>query len=80
MPVCSGSLDFPAIAKAAGYRAVLTADSEAGLTDALRRAREASAGGPVMIEVRCSCSSRSDLGRPTTTPVQNRDALMNFLR
>ena len=80
MPVCSGSLDFPAIAKAAGYRAVLTADSEAGLADALRRVREASAGGPVMIEVRCSCSSRSDLGRPTTTPVQNRDALMNFLR
>ena len=80
MPVCSGSLDFPAIAKAAGYRAVFTADHEEALSAVLREARKESALGPVMIEARCSCSSRADLGRPTTTPVQNRDALMAFLR
>ena len=80
MPVCSGSLDFPAIAKAAGYHAVYSADHETGLSAVLREAREASARGPVMIEIRCSCSSRGDLGRPTTTPIQNRDALMTFLR
>ena len=80
MPVCSGSLDFPALAKAVGYRAVFSADDEASLASALRQARAASAEGPVMIVVRCSCSSRADLGRPTTTPRQNRDALMAFLR
>ena len=36
--------------------------------------------GPVLIEVRCACGARSDLGRPTTTPIQNRDALMSFIR
>ena len=79
MPVCSGALDFPALAKAAGYHTVFSADDEAGLTTALRQARDMSADGPVMIEARCSCSSRPDLGRPTTTPIQNRDALMSFL-
>ena len=80
MPVCSGCLDLAALAKAAGYRAVFSADSESGLASILRDARKASADGPVMIEVRCSCSSRGDLGRPTATPLQNRDALMSFLR
>ena len=80
MPVCSGALDFPAIAKAAGYHTVFSADSEITLAEALRQARAASSGGPVMIEARCRCSSRGDLGRPTTTPIQNRDALMDFLQ
>ena len=80
MPVCSGSLDFLSIAKAAGYSAVFSADCEDSLSAALREARKASSRGPVMIEIRCSCSSRGDLGRPTTTPVQNRDALMSFLK
>ena len=80
MPVCSGSLDFPSIAKAAGYLAVFSADHEAELASVLQQAREVSSAGPVMVEIHCSCSSRSDLGRPTTTPIQNRDALMAFLR
>ena len=80
MPVCSGSLDFPAIAKAAGYYAVYSAENKDTLCIILQEARKAAARGPVMVEVRCSCSSRGDLGRPTTTPIQNRDALMDFLR
>ena len=56
MPVCSGSLDLPAIAKAAGYLSVYSADNEELLSDVLRQARKDSADGPVMIEARCSCS------------------------
>ena len=36
--------------------------------------------GPVLLEIRCACGARADLGRPTTTPVQNRDAFMAFLQ
>ena len=79
MPVCSGRLDLPAIAKASGYRAVYSAHDEDGLATVLRQARDESVHGPVMIEVCCSCASRADLGRPSTTPVQNRDALMASL-
>ena len=38
------------------------------------------AGGLSFIEVRCAVGARADLGRPTTTPQENRDALMKFIR
>ena len=37
-------------------------------------------GGLALVEVMCAVGARADLGRPTTTPQQNRDALMNFLQ
>ncbi len=32
------------------------------------------------LEVRCALGAREDLGRPTTTPKENRDALMRFVK
>ena len=78
MPVCSGALDIGALARAAGYARVLRADSAASLDAALREI--ASLSGPILLEVRCACGARADLGRPATTPVQNRDAFMDFLK
>ncbi len=78
MPVCSGRMDIGALARAAGYRHVLSADSDVSLTSALKGIPRAD--GPVLLEIRCACGARADLGRPTTTPLQNRDAFMDFLR
>lgn len=78
MPVCSGALDIGALARAAGYARVFRADSAASLDAALREI--ASLSGPLLLEVRCACGARADLGRPATTPVQNRDAFMDFLK
>lgn len=78
MPVCSGALNLTALAEAAGYKEVITADSEASLCDALKKA--ASLPGPLFLVIRCACGARSDLGRPTTTPIQNRDSFMNYLK
>jgi len=36
--------------------------------------------GPAFLEVIVRKGNRPDLGRPTTTPVQNRDAFMDFLK
>ncbi len=79
MPVCSGRLPLRALASAAGYPAVLSADSEASLSAALQ-ALPKGVAGPVFLAVSCACGARADLGRPTTTPIQNRDAFMNFLK
>ena len=79
MPVCSSSMNIPALASAAGYPSVFSADSEEALQSILKESLPGAAG-PVLIEVRCACGSRSDLGRPTTTPVENRDAFMSFLQ
>ena len=39
-----------------------------------------SVAGPAFLEVIVRKGNRPDLGRPTTTPVQNRDAFMDFLK
>jgi phosphonopyruvate decarboxylase len=35
--------------------------------------------GPALLEVRVSKGARPDLGRPKSSPIQNRDALMQRL-
>ena len=78
MPVCCGAMDIAALADAAGYPLVLKADSEQTLANVLDRAKSFN-DGPVLIEVFCACGAREDLGRPTTTPIQNRNAFMDWL-
>ncbi|MGN0763695.1 MAG: phosphonopyruvate decarboxylase [Aristaeellaceae bacterium] len=78
MPVCEGGLDVSAAARAAGYPAVYRADSPESLAEALRSAQ--ACGSLALVEVMCAGGARADLGRPTTTPRENRDALMRFIR
>ena len=78
MPVCEGGLDLCAMAMAAGYRSVCRANSVETLLDAIDRAM--ASGELAFIEVMCAVGARDDLGRPTTTPQENRDALMAFLQ
>ncbi len=77
MPVCSGQTNFCALAEAAGYPQVLSADDEASLRRALGQMKEADC--LCFLEIRCALGARSDLGRPTTTPKENRDAFMSFV-
>jgi len=77
MPVCDRKMNMPEIAKAAGYRHVLSAEDEEELKEVLSHLPE---DGPVMIEIKCANGARADLGRPTTTPAQNRDQFMKFLQ
>ena len=72
-------MNISALASASGYAEVMAAGNEEELSAVLEKA-VISKTGPVLIEVRCACGSRPDLGRPTTTPIQNRDALMDYIR
>lgn len=80
MPVCSRKLNLSGTAKASGYRDVYTARTEEDLQTALEKMLALPDAGPAMMEVCCACGSRADLGRPTTTPLQNRNALMDLFR
>lgn len=77
MPVCEGALDISAAARAAGYPQTYRADTAESLAEAVEKAMAVKE--LALIEVMCSVGSRADLGRPTTTPRENRDALMRFL-
>ena len=77
LPTAGFDADLGAVARACGYRHVLLAASETELEDALKHLPES---GPVFLEIRCALGARADLGRPTTTPIENRDAFMRFLQ
>ncbi len=78
MPVCRAGTDFCALARTSGYRAAESAATPEEIASALSRLE--TAGGPCLLEIRCACGARRDLGRPTTTPLQNRDGFMSFLQ
>lgn len=77
-PTVGLKMDFPAVAKAVGYKAVYSVDNNADLEVALNELKNQA--GPVILEVKVRKGNRKDLGRPTTTPVQNKEALMAFLK
>lgn len=76
-PTGAAKLDIPTIARGCGYQKVLTATTEEQLTAAVDDL--STAPGPSLLEVKVKMGTRKDLGRPTTTPVQNRNAFMRFL-
>ena len=78
MPVCEGALDVSAVAQAVGYQHIFRAHDGAELVQVLDASKRC--GGLALVEVMCAVGARDDLGRPTTTPQQNRDALMAFLQ
>ncbi len=71
-------IDIPAIARACGYAQAACIDTLDNLQTQIA-AMLASDAGPNLLEVKVRKGARPDLGRPTTTPIQNRDTFMSFL-
>lgn len=76
-PTVGLKVNLAGIAKAAGYKDAVSVTTAEDLGSALKVLR--TMRGPVLLEVRVHRGNRKDLGRPTTTPIQNRDALMEFM-
>ena len=77
-PTVGLKIDLPAVAKAVGYANTYSVDNRKALDDILGNVN--SIEGPVLIEVKVKKGNRKDLGRPTTTPIENKEALMEFLK
>ncbi len=77
-PTVGLKIDLPAIAKAVGYKATYTVDNKEDLIVILSEAKNLE--GPTLVEIKVKKGNRKDLGRPTTTPIQNKEALMSFLQ
>lgn len=76
-PTVGLKIDLPAVAKAVGYATVCSVDNKADLETVMDKVKDSR--GPVFLEVKVKKGNRKDLGRPTTTPIQNKEALMKFL-
>ncbi len=77
-PTVGLKIDLPAVAKAVGYKATYSVDSKAELGSVLAKVNTFES--PVLLEIKVKKGNRKDLGRPTTTPIQNKEALMTFLK
>jgi phosphonopyruvate decarboxylase len=77
-PTVGLDIDILGMARAAGYTNVFLAETRQELHSTLRDLKQAV--GPCLLEIRVRRGARKDLGRPTTTPVQNKQAFMDFLR
>lgn len=77
MPTVAGNIDLAAVAKACGYPNVVSVDNFEGLDRELEAAK--SRNELSLIEVKCSIGARADLGRPTTTALENKQNFMNYL-
>ena len=77
-PTVGLKIDLPAVAKAVGYAQTYSTDNMESLSSILRQISKAGQG-PVLLEVKVKKGNRKDLGRPTTTPIENKEALMDFL-
>lgn len=77
-PTVGFKVDIPAVARAFGYKTVISVDNEADLICQLKDLTKRQA--PLLLEVKVKKGARNDLGRPTTTPIENKKALMSFLQ
>ncbi|MBP5213347.1 MAG: phosphonopyruvate decarboxylase, partial [Bacteroidales bacterium] len=77
-PTVGLKIDLPTVAKALGYVAAYSVDTSEALQSILPQLK--SAEGPVLLQVCVRKGNRKDLGRPTTTPIQNKEAYIEFLK
>lgn len=78
MPTVAGNIDIVGIAKSCGYKNFVSVDNFAELDRALENAKTKNELS--FIEVKCSIGARDNLGRPTTTPIENKNNFMMYLK
>ena len=76
-PTVGLKIDLPRVARAVGYPHTYSVSSKEDLIDVLNEVKKNN--DLSLIEVKVKKGNRKDLGRPTTTPIQNKEALMSFL-
>ncbi len=77
MPTVAGCIDLTAIAKGCGYPYAVHVSDFEELDSELEKAKTRNELS--FIEVSCSIGARSDLGRPTTTAIENKNNFMEYL-
>jgi len=76
-PTVAGDIDILQIAKAVGYQYVARVDNEQDLKAEIQKIKAMNV--LTLLEIRVKKGARKDLGRPTTTPIENKNAFMRNL-
>lgn len=78
LPTAAKTIDFLKIAEGCGYTRTFSIETHEKLLSVLSVVKNANE--LCFVEVKTSISSRSDLGRPTTTAKENKEIFMNLLK
>lgn len=78
MPTVAGNIDLVGVAKACGYPNAVCVDNFDDLDKELEKAKDRNELS--LIEVKCSIGARDNLGRPTTTALENKQNFMEYLK
>lgn len=76
-PTCAFAIDLAGIARACGYREVHAAEEPGEIGQVFASLLKSK--GPSLLEIRINKGARAGLGRPSSSPIENRDALMRGL-
>lgn len=77
MPTVSNTMNICGIAQACGYSYVACVDNFNDLDAELEKCKNLNELS--LLEIKCSIGAREDLGRPTTTALENKNNFMNYL-
>jgi phosphonopyruvate decarboxylase len=77
-PTVGYSTEFQSIAQASGYDLVLQAKNGSEIVECIRKLKTFK--GKVFFEIKVKKGFRKDLSRPTTTPIENKNSLMKFIK
>lgn len=77
-PTVALDIDLCNVASSCGYNAVFLTETRDDLEKALDKIKRTK--GPFFLEIRVKKGARSNLGRPGSTPKENRDVFMNFIK
>lgn len=77
-PTVAANIDMEKIAIGCGYKNVYSVKTKDELISTLKNI--VTEKGPILIEIKTAIGSRADLGRPTTTSLDNKVAFMDYLR
>jgi len=76
-PTLGGKIDIKSIAINVGYKWARVVSDKDKISLALSEMAEIA--GPALLEIQVKKGFRKDLGRPTITPIKNKEAFMNFV-
>ncbi|MCY7362702.1 MAG: phosphonopyruvate decarboxylase, partial [Ignavibacteria bacterium] len=74
-PTAGFAINFSEIAKANGYKAAFTAETEAEIIKCINELKLSE--GPSLLEIRVNKGARVNLGRPEVSPAENK---INFMK
>jgi len=77
-PTVSPTIDFKKTTLACGYKGARIIKTKNNLKETINSMKNLD--GPQMIIIKINKGARKDLGRPTTTPIKNKQTFMDFLK